>query len=111
MDLAVDSLAWAAGVFEGEGCIGVRKHAQYKDSVYSRMTISMTDADVIQRFRDAVGVGTVQGPHNYGNKPVYRWYVGTVKEVEALILRLAPWLSSRRLVQAVNALAADSRRR
>jgi hypothetical protein len=46
------ALAWAAGVFEGEGCFSLHKvtSAWHKEYRYFRMSMGMTDEDVVRRF-------------------------------------------------------------
>lgn len=62
-------LAWAAGLFEGEGCISMRREGRKRLSV----TLSSSDEDVVRRFYEVVGVGTVLGPYRPSNaKPHYK---------------------------------------
>lgn len=64
----IQNLAWAAGLFEGEGSI----------SANGRMRIKMTDRDVLILFRLVVQCGTVHGPYQpsgLGKKLVYEWTV------------------------------------
>ena len=46
------SIEWAAGLFEGEGCIHKRKN-QFS----FELKIDMTDLDVVQEFAESFGVG------------------------------------------------------
>jgi hypothetical protein len=89
-------LAWAAGLFEGEGSITVR----YEKPV---MQMKMCDAEVVAKFRSVVGLGRVYGP--YKNKtgerdgyPRQDFFVWTARsaDCELVIERLWPWLSSYR---------------
>lgn len=71
-------LAWAAGLFEGEGSCFARK----KDSGhhYIELSLASTDEDVLRRFHDAVGVGTVHGPRKLpGRKPIWTWRCGVTE--------------------------------
>ena len=63
------ALAWAAGLFEGEGCITL---SRVGGRVYLSLSISMhgRDRDVLDRFAGVVGVGAVAGPHKNG---MCRW--------------------------------------
>jgi hypothetical protein len=49
-------IAWAAGMFEGEGSMGVYGHNA------PRLTVTMKDLGVLKRFQKIVGVGTLL-PH------------------------------------------------
>lgn len=92
-------VAWAAGLFEGEGCFGSyprgRKHG-------TQARLSMTDRDVVERFAKIVGMGTVRGPVDRGNKewkPIWEWYVQRASEVRAVVALFRPWLGERRLAR------------
>lgn len=50
-------IAWAAGLFEGEGSFDHSAGNAHRP----RATMSLTDQDVLERFMRAVGVGTI-GP-------------------------------------------------
>lgn len=91
--------AWAAGLFEGEGCIAT----QYDG--YARLMLSMTDDDVVKRMREAVG-GSVNGPHvpRVGadgciRKPIWTWTASGTRARRLLILWW-PWLGWRRRARA-----------
>ncbi len=93
-------IAWAAGIFEGEGCIiqdyssAARSDgARYPDF---KLRIVMTDKDVLDKVTGVLG-GGVWGnkPQRDGNKPTWVWQVsGRVAEDVAETLR--PWLCERR---------------
>ena len=64
-----EDIAWAAGLFEGEGCVTIstvdgRKYLLASVSMHPR------DRDVLERFHRIVGVGTLCGPHKNG---MCRW--------------------------------------
>jgi hypothetical protein len=93
-----EEVAWAAGFFEGEGCV---------TQVGAQFTVALvnTDKDVIDRFDDIVGIGRVYGPYEgddqdgYKRKRVYRWVASGYDGYDVMQF-LAPWLSSRRLGRA-----------
>lgn len=67
-------LAWAAGFFEGEGCIHMNKQARKTLG----MVVSNCDEDVLRRFHEIVGCGTFHGPYKQSGakehwKPFWRW--------------------------------------
>ena len=49
-------VAWAAGLFEGEGCI---THNISHGRSYRKLTMNMTDKDVMQKFVDIIGYGNL----------------------------------------------------
>jgi hypothetical protein len=97
-------LAWAAGLFEGEGCF----HAAARpgtNKITLKVTIAMSDADVIDRFAAIVGFG-VHGPRwsRPEEKPMFEWRVQNFERVQALIAMLWPWLGERRRARAIEVL-------
>ncbi len=50
--------AWAAGLFEGEGCITVQRQRGRKN--HPRLQLNMTDEDTVRRFHRVVGSGAVR---------------------------------------------------
>lgn len=104
-------IAWAAGLFEGEGsiCIFEQKHNVLP---LIRVSIQMTDRDVVERFVQIMGCGRVTGEHRFGrehHKPTYRWHIGNRADVERIVLMLLPYLGERRSAKAREALAEIAR--
>jgi hypothetical protein len=110
-----ENIAWAAGLFEGEG--GVNYISTYgKGSVRKTPTVQVrvnnTDLDVLQRFQAILG-GRLTGPYDISKyapnggkrKPMYQWCASGWAEFERLYLTLKPWLCSRRLAQFEEAWA------
>jgi hypothetical protein len=101
VDANRESLAWAAGLFEGEGCLttylrssrpGGRKYRAAELSIYS------TDPDVLRTFHRIVGVGQI-------NRHRRSETVGKPAEhVQAVVAALWPWLHSRRRARIVEVL-------
>lgn len=89
-------IAWAAGLFEGEGHCGLAPQRN-RDLPTARMELSMTDRDVVERFARVIGYGTVhvnQRPTR-NDKPVYRWSISGERAIEVALL-LLPHLGTRR---------------
>src|SRR5438128_9930242 len=89
-------LAWAAGLFEGEGCITFDK----RDArAYAR--VKMCDQEPLQRFAQIIQVGKLYGPYTpkiTRHSDYFVWFARN-KEAFAAIALLAPWLSKRRLAR------------
>lgn len=89
--------AWAAGLFDGEGCVTVCNGRL-------RLSLKMVDRDCVLRFCAAVRGGKVYGPYKnssaerdgYKRKPFSFW-VATGPDVAAVASKLAPLLSQTRL--------------
>lgn len=97
--------AWATGIFEGEGTMGVYPWGNKQELVVAQ--IMMTDKDVLLRFKEAVNCGNVSGPFNYKNsvKPIYRWRVNRQKEIHEMLTEMMPLLGERRSAKAKEVLA------
>lgn len=92
-------IAWAAGLFEGEGYIVFPKGNSVK------LGLEMTDEDVVRKFRNIVACGTFTGPKQRPNrKPIWTWYINERDQVRNLIERFIPHLGRRRLEKALAAI-------
>jgi hypothetical protein len=95
----LEEIAWAAGFFEGEGSI---THTD-RDL---QLLLKNTDRDMVARFAQIVYRGVVYGPYTsadrdgYRRKPYWMW-VALGDAGHDVVDLLAPWLSRRRLEQAL----------
>lgn len=104
-----EGLAWAAGLFEGEGCIAVSRkgnHTQWS------MILASTDHDVLERFLEVTGMGSITGPfqREANHKPHWIWRTGKRANVYALAVALHPWLGVRRqerVMECLGDIASD----
>ncbi len=88
-----ESIAWAAGIIEGEGCFVIRKGRDRGIWVQ----VKMTDYDVIASLHNTFKLGNINGPYNKNRrKPVWVWRVSTFEGTQAVIAMIWPWLHSRR---------------
>lgn len=91
--LDTEWLAWAAGLFEGEGCIC--------SGQYPGLRLVMTDRDRVEKFAEVVGRGTVSAFSARSReshwKQAWRWQVVGPDDPQAVIVSLGPWLGPRRL--------------
>lgn len=90
-------MAWLAGLFEGEGCVFIRKSDGR--APLAQVTISMTDEDVIRKAASVAGLGSVCGPfgpYTTPRKPLWKWQVARFEEAQAILGAMYPWLHSRR---------------
>lgn len=53
-------LAWAAGFFDGEGCFSYSK-----SSKHVCISITQRDIEVLERFKESVGLGRIYGPYRH----------------------------------------------
>jgi hypothetical protein len=90
-------IAWAAGFYEGEGCIYTpKKH------LGTQLSVAQKESECLERLQMIFRFGTIDPPGK-GNT-CYRWRVTSFERVQAVIAMLWPWLSERRRVQARDAL-------
>lgn len=104
------SIAWAAGLFEGEGTVFVAKTG------YARAQMQLCDEATLRRFCQAVGVGKIIGPYKRKNpnaSPFWCWGCYTEPQIRYLFGLLRPLLSKRRREQfaaSLNMMSADDYR-
>ncbi len=97
MEENLTNWAWAAGLFEGEGCIGP-----------DEVRLKMTDEDVVRRFAAIVGVGTVYPPYRQAQLnrlPAWQWVTARRRNVEIILTRFLPYFGQRRAAKARQTLA------
>jgi hypothetical protein len=100
----MSDLAWAAGLFEGEGCFFIDEHRN--GHRYPRLQLGMADADVVERFASLVGYGKIRlrERQREGWSTIYEWSVKDARGVMAVTLMLLPWLGVRRRAKAEEVL-------
>ena len=109
--LDVDQLKWAAGLFDGEGTVGVRRSGPRAHVRRIGLAVGMTDLEVVQRFQRAIGgIGSLYincTQSKYPNaKPVHRFVVHSFQNTQYIIALLWHWLSGPKREQAKRALEA-----
>lgn len=96
------SIAWIAGIIEGEGCISVLQ----KREDYPVITVQMTDEDIITRLKNLTGVGTIciVTKKDPKHKQPYKWTVCGRKNVARILLAIYPLMGSRRQLTIATAV-------
>jgi hypothetical protein len=97
------SLEWAAGLFEGEGCIYVGKNASTSRSKQVALTLASADFDVLETFCGVVECGTIRD-FKGTVKPMKKWSLAAQDEVLELLVALRPMLGDRRRAKADEAI-------
>lgn len=97
LEFKPNNVAWAAGLFEGEGCWGTRMGSRRR-YWYPYSVLKMTDQDVVERFKKIVGVGSIYalGIPKGGKKPQWKWRIGSFEHVQHIAALFWPWLGIRR---------------
>jgi hypothetical protein len=99
-------LAWAAGFFDGEGSISVRRDSRPGRKPALLLDIEQTDQRPLLRFHDAVRAGSLsRRPDSRGpnRKRLYRLHAGD-KGTRRIIAALWPWLSEPKREQFIACL-------
>lgn len=102
--------AWAAGFFDGEGCFHASRRYRKGNNYYANIgaLINQTDPEVLERFKDIVGVGSVRGPIDRGrspnHKPTWRYQIQSFNGVARVFNVLLPYLGSVKVEQGRQAL-------
>jgi hypothetical protein len=99
MQINRESLAWAAGLIEGEGWIYFQGKSPY-------IGVQMTDLEILTRLQAVLGCGNIHqrklNPPN--KKQQWTWRVSSFQLVQFVIVILWPWLGSRRRARAKEVL-------
>lgn len=96
-------VAWAAGLYEGEGSVGMSRSRRYP-----RLALGMTDREPVEWFRDILGFGSIYEQHfppGDHRKSMYRFEAGGWVHVALVRGWFEPYLSPRRLAQFDELLA------
>jgi hypothetical protein len=108
-----ENLAWAAGLFEGEGSFSFcnKNSSRGYPTRGVKACLGMTDEEIVHRFQEIMGVGKVYGPYNHkpykrieNRKPHWNWSASSFEHVQATVVFLWPWLGERRRQAATTML-------
>lgn len=97
-------IAWAAGLFEGEGSAVCYNLPNRKDSIRVSVVLPSTDKDVVEKFHKIFNVGSVNGPYKPSNgvKDRYVFEVQNQRGCIFVLGQIYPYLCERRKQQADN---------
>lgn len=103
--LSREELAWAAGLWDGEGCTSFHTHKLASGRVKRYIRLSMgqkaDNRQVLDRFHKAVGeVGKVQKPYKVPTGYRCDYQAGSFEDCQAVIAMLWHWLSPAKRAQA-----------
>lgn len=93
--MELKDLYWVAGIIEGEGTFAI--HYERRNP-YIRVTVKMTDIDVITRLQTITGIGTIRkvDMKDTGYKQAWSWDVAGQSNAASLMMTLYPIMSARR---------------
>ena len=108
--LALESqsrIAWAAGLFEDEGTISVKRDTRRQHNVTLIMQMDMTDIEPLATSEHIVCTGVLRGPYQLkrpNHKPYWVWMSSVASGVINVWKAFRPFMSERRLEQGDLAL-------
>src|SRR3990167_6635936 len=92
-------LAWAAGLFDGEGTVGVRRNGDKARLRRIGMSVRMSCKDAVEKWAQIAGTKITVPiiPSYYPNaKPLYSAAIQNFEGVQAAIAKMWPWLSEEK---------------
>lgn len=97
--------AWAAGFFEGEGCIYVGRIGKVRIRHIVRCLITNTELSLLQIFETNYGgrIRTKKGTR-LSRKPLWEWAVHA-KTAAAFLTKILPYMNGKKKLNAIDALA------
>lgn len=102
-----ENIAWAAGLFEGEGTFTIKRKGEYRTCY---VAVSMSDEDIIERFAQIMRPlhdGAVRA-HQHSTRPhtktMYTWSCTRLDGYMDICETFLPWLGTRRKAQALAVL-------
>jgi hypothetical protein len=108
-------LGWVVGLLEGEGCFFITRRTKgpYGPYLYARVTVCMTDRDVLERLQRTTGVGTLEKTRarkDPEHKPISQWIVCRHQEAIELMVAVYPFMGTRRQAKIREVLAQFEKR-
>lgn len=108
--IAIDEseIAWAAGLFDGEGTIFSSSSKNRPRYVKLTMAVVMTNKEAVDRFANAVDIGFVTeiSRRTITGKTVWRWTIQGTEDVKLAFNKLRPYLCTDKINQGDRALSA-----
>jgi hypothetical protein len=98
-------IAWAAGLFEGEGSIVLIQESRDRRP-YPRLQLTTTDSDVAYKFKRYIKAGCIyeRKRKTVTGKRVFFWVIKCKFEVKRVLKLFMPYFGVRRRKKAKEAL-------
>jgi len=94
-------LAWCAGVFDGEGYVGLKAGSKGSSKKYFGCCVTQKDPRLLRKFRRIVRMGTITGPNGAG---CHNWQLYNSGDILRLFEMLWPYLGPVKRNQFTQAL-------
>lgn len=103
-----ENLAWAAGFYDGEGCMTCCYDVQNRDGTHYRaikFNISQSGSpELLEKFKSIVKFGNIYGPltknHNTARLPRYSIRISGFEKCQFITVLLWNYLGNQKRVQA-----------
>jgi len=98
--------AWAAGLYDAEGCSALLHHRTHDGYMAPEMSVTQSSRvgspEVLRRFMAVVQAGAISGPYRQrlATMDVYRWKASARCDAERVIAELWPFLGPVKRIQA-----------
>ena len=97
-------VAWAAGFWDGEGSVCYRYDEGKRCRAFTA-SISQKHREVLDKFRSAMGLGTVGGPYTRKDGRIYyQWQLHNSTGVRKLARSMWPYLGTEKKRQFIRAM-------
>jgi hypothetical protein len=101
-------VAWAAGLFDGEGSTCLLDHGSHAGFFVGEMSVTQASQsgvpEVLERFRSVMRRGNVTGPVVYHDCPTYRWKTYSLDDIASTFHLLAPQLGTVKRTQSLRVI-------
>src|SRR5512142_973376 len=102
--------AWAAGLYDGEGCSTLLRHRTHEGYLMPELSVTQSSPagppEVLERFHEIVAAGGISGPYEQRSATmlVYRWKAAASADAIRVIQQLWPFLGAVKRQQAQRVL-------
>ena len=98
-------LAWAGGLYDGEGSASLSRHRTHAGHFSPEVAVTQSGTarpQVLERLRDVIGCGRIYGPYAQegATLPVFRWKAAAHSDVQHSLYLLSPWIGPVKRDQA-----------
>lgn len=97
-----EQVAWAAGLFEGEGYMTGGRPPSRPNRVQVVVGLAMKDRDIVERFAAVAGCGSIseRPPAKENWSLIFDWRVSEAEKVRDVVSLLLPFMGERRRAKA-----------
>jgi hypothetical protein len=95
--ISVEELAWAAGLFDGEGSVGLYP-ANRSRGHHLVVTVANCHVPTLERFVEWFGGSIYRtNPHDSKRRPIYQWQLSGKEKMADFLYQIHPYSVTKRL--------------